>query len=76
MLCTTTSADAISFFRASSAPGFFRSSARLFLLRFRCRYFAAMPGVGERPPIQRARSPEGCSILMTSAPKSARNCVA
>ena len=72
MLCTNTSASLTSRSRASRASGRFKLSVMLRLLRFTFICIAAMPGC-RYAPVSRFGSPEGVSILITSAPMIAEN---
>ena len=69
MLWTNTSAVSTRRRIASRAAGFFRSIARLRLLRLRLAKYAPIPGVRDGP-IRRVESPSVVSTLMTSAPMS------
>ncbi len=63
---------ATSFFKMVTPSARLRSSARLRLLRLTARKGADTPGAASRS-IMRVVSPPGGSILMTSAPMSARS---
>ena len=70
---TNTSASSMSRRNTSRSDSFFRSSATVRLLRFTSLHHRPSPSAGSRQPMLRKLSPpSGRSILMTSAPKSAR----